>query len=224
MKKNIPHIITLTSLCLAIIAIIASCKLNFISSSCLIFICLFLDAIDGSIARYLNTDSDFGKQLDSLSDMIAFGVAPGILMYNFLNFQFENSTISYIAFMIPICSSLRLADYNINTNEKSFTGITTPINAILFSSLPLINNYESNENIYNIFINQTNITLLIIIMSILLISPIKTFSIRIDEITQNKRKLFFIFISLSVLYFLEFTGLPIIILIYITLSILKIVN
>ncbi|MBF25753.1 MAG: CDP-diacylglycerol--serine O-phosphatidyltransferase [Flavobacteriales bacterium] len=224
MKKYIPHIITLTSLCLGIISIIESCNLNFNTSSYLIFICLFLDAVDGSIARYLNTNSEFGKQLDSISDMIAFGLAPGILIYNFMDFKFENSTIAFTAFIIPICSSLRLAKYNITNHNKSFKGVTTPVNAIFFSSLPLINSYTLNETIYNVFINQFNITLFIIIMSLLLISSITTFSIRIDEIRQDKRKLFFIFISLSILFFFEFTGLPIIVFIYILLSILKIVK
>ena len=109
MKKNIPHIITLTSLCIAILSIIESFNWNFTTASYLIFLSLLLDSLDGSLARYLNTNSEFGKQLDSLSDMIAFGLAPSILMYNFFEFEFENSEIGYIALLIPVFSSLRLA-------------------------------------------------------------------------------------------------------------------
>ena len=103
MKKNIAHIITLTSLCIAILSIIESCNFNLTIGAFLILICFVLDSIDGTMARYLNSDSEFGKQLDSFSDMIAFGIAPGILMYNFLYLQFENTTLPYISLLIPIC-------------------------------------------------------------------------------------------------------------------------
>ncbi|MBE37938.1 MAG: CDP-diacylglycerol--serine O-phosphatidyltransferase [Flavobacteriales bacterium] len=225
MKKNIAHIVTLTSLCISIISIIQSCYFNFIISSYLIFICLLLDNLDGLIARYLNTVSEFGKQLDSFSDMIAFGVAPAVLLYNFIQYQFNNNTLAYITLLIPIFSSIRLANYNSNsTNNPFFHGITTPVNAIFFGSLPLINQYEESTWIVSTLINEAFIAILIIIMSILLITPLKTFNLRIDAIKDDKRKLFFIFISISVLYLFNFTGLPIIIFIYILLNVMRIIN
>tara|TARA_B100001250_G_C19653796_1_gene723922 strand:- start:48 stop:725 length:678 start_codon:yes stop_codon:yes gene_type:complete len=225
MKKNIAHIITLTSLCIAIISIIQSCYFNFITSSYLIFICLLLDSLDGSVARSLNTVSVFGKHLDSFSDMIAFGVAPGVLLYNFIQSEFNNNTLAYITLLIPIFSSLRLANYNtISINNRFFYGLTTPVNALLFSSLPLINEYEERTWIVTTLINEEVIAILIVIMSILLITPLKTFNLRIDAIKDDKRKLFFIFISISVLYLFNFTGLPIIIFIYILLSVMRIIN
>jgi len=221
MKKNIAHIITLTSLCIAIFSIIESCYFNFKISSYLILMCLILDGIDGSIARYLNTVSKFGKQLDSLSDMIAFGVAPAILLYNFINYEFNNDTLSYITLLIPICSALRLANYNNNSDSDFFNGVTTPVNALLFCSIPLIEIYQKSTYIANILMNEAVIGLMIVIMSILLISPLQTFNLRIDSIRHDKRKLFFIFISICVLYLFNFTGLPLIILIYILLSIMN---
>ena len=224
MKKNIPHIITLTSLCIAILSIIESFDWHFITASYLIFLCILLDTLDGSLARYLNTNSEFGKQLDSLTDMVAFGIAPSILMYNFFELKFENSEIAYISLLIPVFSSLRLANYNIQTNKNTFLGITTPVNAILFSSIPLINAYEKNENILSVLIQQSTIGILIIIMSILLITPFTTFNLRIDSIRDDKRKLFFIFIALCILCIFKFTGLPIIILLYIILSAMNVMN
>ena len=221
MKKNIAHIITLTSLCIAILSIIESCNFNLTIGSFLILICFVLDSIDGTMARYLNSDSEFGKQLDSFSDMIAFGIAPGILMYNFLYLQFENTTLPYISLLIPICSSLRLANYNIDINQKKdFLGLATPVSAILFASIPLIYQYENSSVILTIITNQWIISLLIVITSILLISQLKTFSLRLDSIKNDKRKLFFIFISICILSIFNFTGLPIVILIYILLSII----
>ena len=105
MKKNIAHIITLTSLCIAILSIIQSCYFNFRIAAYLIVISLILDGVDGAIARCLNTASEFGKQLDSLSDMIAFGLAPAILLYNFIGHELNNPTLSYLTLFIPICSA-----------------------------------------------------------------------------------------------------------------------
>tara|TARA_B100001250_G_C19628940_1_gene712870 strand:+ start:137 stop:811 length:675 start_codon:yes stop_codon:yes gene_type:complete len=224
MKKNIAHIITLTSLCIGIFSIIESCKFNFITSSYLILLSVLLDGLDGMIARYLKSVSEFGKQLDSFSDMIAFGIAPGILIYNFFIYQFDNQSLAYISLLIPICSSLRLAKYNISKRSDMFLGLTTPVSALLFSALPLISTYERNFNIWNAIINELSITTLIITISILLISPLKTFNLRIDSIRHNKSKLFFIFISVCVLYLFNFTGLPIIILIYILLNVMKVIN
>lgn len=225
MKKNIAHIITLTCLSLGLLSIITSFNFQFEISSYLILGCIFLDGLDGTIARYLKTCSEFGKQLDSLSDFIGFGIAPAILMYNFINFEFNNRILSYITFLIPIFSALRLAKYNSKTTRKKyFTGITTPVNGLLFSALSLINIHEKNLLISSILINEFTILILIIGMSILLIVPIRTFNLRFDRLTQDKRKLFFIFISICVLYLFNFTGLPLIILIYILLSVKKLIT
>ena len=225
MKKNIAHIITLTSLSLGLLSIITSFKGQFEVAAYLIFGCLFLDILDGTIARYLKTCSEFGKQLDSLSDFIGFGIAPAILMYNFINVEFDNPILSYTTFLIPILSALRLAKYNSETTQKKyFTGITTPVNGLLFSALVLIKIQENNLLISTILINQCTILILIVSMSILLITPIRTFNLRFDGLTKDKKKLFFIFISICMIYLFNFTGIPILILIYVLLSVFKLIN
>ena len=154
MKNNIANLVTLTSLCLAILSIIQSCDLHFTIASGLIFMCFFLDGIDGCVARYLKTETDFGKQLDSFSDMIAFGIAPGILMYNFMAYELSSINLAYISLLIPICSALRLANYNLDlTQVKTFSGLTTPVNAVFFGSIPLITLYEKSDWITNVLIH-----------------------------------------------------------------------
>ena len=225
MKKNIPHIITLTSLSIGFLSIIESCNLNFITASYLMIICLILDSIDGTVARYLNTSSKFGKELDSLSDMIAFGIAPGILIYHFITVEFSDQSLAYLALLIPICSSLRLANYNTYTEiHNTFSGLTTPVAALCFLSIPLINEYENNERIIHLLIHPVSISLLTIIVSILLIAPVKTFGLRLNTLRRDKKKLVFIFISISIFYIFSFTGLLMIILTYIILSVFKIIN
>ena len=211
-------------MCIGTLSIIESCNLKFVISSLLIAICLLLDVLDGFIARLLNVESEYGKQLDSFSDLVAFGLAPGVLMYNFINFSLNEISLAYVAMLIPIFSSLRLSKYNLEAKKNKFNGITTPVSAILFISLPLINNYEKNEKIISFFINPQTICIMIIIISYLLICSFETFSIRIEAIKNDKRKLTFMFICLSILYIFKFSGLPMVVLIYIILSKFKIIN
>ncbi|MAZ55945.1 MAG: hypothetical protein CMP54_03015, partial [Flavobacteriales bacterium] len=115
-------------------------------------------------------------------------------------------------------------NYNNSIFSDTFHGLTTPVSALMFISIPLINEYEHNVYILSIVMNQSVIAGIIVIISILLISPLKTFNLRIDSIRHDKRKLFFIFISICVLYLFNFTGLPLIILIYILLSVTKLIK
>lgn len=224
MQKHIANTITLTSLCIAILAIIEACNFNFTICAYLILICVFLDGIDGLVARYFKSCSEFGKQLDGLSDMIAFGIAPSILMYNFIYLEI-NPNIIYIALLTPIASAIRLAQYNSTNKQTSyFIGLTTPANAILLVSIPLIKQYEENEILLNIILNPYFIIGIIIISSTLLITKLKTFELRLDNLKNNKRKLFFIFISIYIFSIFKFTALLIIIPLYIILSVIKIIE
>jgi len=224
MKKHIANIITLTSLCIGVISVIKSFELQFELAAYLIFTCFLLDGLDGSIARLLETATDFGKQLDSLSDMVCFGLAPGLLMYNFMYVEFNTSTISYLALLIPICSALRLSKYNIDTNQtRCFSGLTTPANAIFFGAIPLISIYDKNTFITHLLLQPSTMAILLVIMSMLLIGKFNTFNLRIDVINLTKRKMYFIFLSIMILFIFNFTGLLIIIFLYILFSILKII-
>ena len=224
MKKYIANIITLTSLCIGSISVIKSFDLQFELSAYLIFTCFLLDGLDGSIARFLKTATDFGKQLDSLSDMVCFGLAPGLLIYNFMCVEFNTSTISYLALLIPVCSALRLSKYNTDQNQtRYFSGLTTPANAVFFGAIPLISIYEKHTFITHILLQPSIMAILLIIMPMLLIGKFNTFNLRLDIIKLNQRKMYFIFLSIMILFIFNFTGLLIIIFLYILFSILKII-
>ena len=223
MLRNIPNILTLCSLAIAVISIIESCAFNFVSSSYLIIICLFLDGVDGSIARYLNVQSNYGKQLDGLSDMVAFGVAPGLLMYQFIVYEFD-SLFAFISILIPICTAIRIANYNINDAQiNHFIGLTSPVSALFFVSIPLIIEYETYKIIHS-FNKPVIISISIIIISLLLICRFNTFNMRIDSIKSGKRKLYFICFSISLLIIFKYVGLMFISISYIILSIMKIIK
>lgn len=224
MKKNIANFFTIINLFLGVLCIYQCFNSNLISSAYIVFACFFLDGIDGAVARFMKADSEFGKQLDSFSDFVSFGLAPAFLIFIFFSSQF-NSSLSYLFLLIPVFSAIRLARYNINQKHvDKFLGLTTPVNALLISSIVLIYYSERNELLKNIVINEYFIIFLVSISSLMLISNIETFEIRLDRVFSDKRKLFFIFISLSLLYIFNFSGMLMLLLFYITLSVLKIIN
>jgi CDP-diacylglycerol---serine O-phosphatidyltransferase len=230
MKKNIPNILTLTNLSIGLCSIIwaAQNKENLVFCSWLILIAMLFDFMDGKLARILNASSDFGKQLDSLADMISFGVAPAIIVFQLINtYNPHNTKLAYIALLIPICSALRLANFNIDQRqEKHFFGIPTPINALFFCSIPIIMAYEKNEFFLSFFSNVNFLFMATIIFSFLLISPLKTFSLKSSNknVLEQKIKSIFIFMSIILFFLLKYTAFPVIVFFYIFLSIIFSLN
>ena len=222
MKKNLPNIVTLCNLTLGLIAIFYGLiQSNLILCSWLIFIGILLDFLDGKIARFLKVESDYGKQLDSFADMVTFGIAPAVIVFKMIGEQ--NHNLSYIAFLIPIFSAIRLAKYNIDKKQGNyFIGLSTPANALLFSSLPLLREFHSFEIINNLMSNVSFLIALTIFFSSLLISNIETFSLKLYNSNQFEKKLKIGFISVSLFFvlFLKYLSIPIIIFFYMLLSII----
>ncbi|MDF2437241.1 MAG: CDP-diacylglycerol O-phosphatidyltransferase [Bacteroidota bacterium] len=148
MKKHIPNAITCGNLFCGCLAIVSAFEGNLIWSAYLVGIAAVLDFFDGFVARLLHVGGELGKQLDSLADMVTFGVVPGVVMFQLLRLSElfnnihdvkEEDYLSFAAFIITIFSALRLAKFNIDTRQtNSFIGVPTPANAILICSLPLI--------------------------------------------------------------------------------------
>ena len=145
-KKHLANILTLINLSLGLTAIfIGLITSNVILSSILILTGVLFDFLDGKVARFFQIDNEYGKQLDSFSDMITFGIGPSVII--FLLISEHDIYLAYIAFIIPIFSALRLSKYNIDNRQGDyFIGLTTTTNAILFSSIPLIRKYSNIEN------------------------------------------------------------------------------
>jgi len=234
LKRNIPNIITLTNLLCGLFSIIFIFHGDIILSGIFIFFGAIFDFIDGLAARVLNVDSELGKMLDSMADMVTFGVAPGLIIYHLIyNVQPDEFFISnvkeprlvnaFISFLIPIFSAIRLAKYNVNTTYKDqFTGLPTPACAIFIASLPLINEYQKIE-LFNEYIFLGTLS---IILPILLVSNIPFFNLkfRFSENKLSRLNIFRIslFISTFILFFLfKFAAIPFIVILYIILSLLN---
>ena len=224
-SKNIPNSLTCLNLILGLISISFSYKGNLQMGTILIFSGLFIDFFDGFFARLLNAYSEFGKQLDSLADLVTFGIAPSIIIYQLLHYKifntyfFENLntdfSIAYIAFIFPVFGAIRLAKFNLDTKQQeNFIGLPIPAAGIFLASLAFF-----DEKILTI----NMLFLCLFTLSVLLVSKINLFSLKIKNYEINKSRINFfriilIISSLILFYFFNFVSIPIIILIYITLS------
>lgn len=158
MKKNIPNMITLLNLSLGVLSIYFSILRNFFVSALLILFCVVLDFIDGYLARFLKAESKLGAELDSLSDLISFGLAPFLLTLILFNL---NKTLLILGIIFICCGAYRLARYNSCKKSKSFSGMPITLNGVIIPLMALLN------------LNKIIFTFFIVISSLLMISKIK---------------------------------------------------
>jgi len=196
----------------------------------MIFIAAFLDLFDGMSARILKVQSPFGKELDSLADVVSFGVVPGFIMVGLMSHgelvhavNFLSNPILFLPLIIAIFSALRLAKFNIDTRQtNSFLGLPTPSNSIFIASLPLIirnDEFGLSSIIYNpYFIGTTSV-----VLSLLLVSEIPLFAVKFKNMSwrDNSYQYILIVLAIILLITLKFVALPLIIFFYILLSLIK---
>lgn len=227
------------------IAIVFVFEDKLLISAYLIGLAAVFDFLDGMVARMLNVKSAIGKELDSLADVISFGLVPGFILFKLISYStgyYPTITditgfLPYFAFLIPAFSALRLAKFNIDDRQTDlFIGLPTPANAILIASLPLILLQDSTlvnvdmEFFSGIIQKKYFLLFLSGILSYLLVAEIPLFSMKFKSFSWQENKLRFIFIGISFIALILFyyLAIPLIILLYIILSLFfqksKIVN
>jgi CDP-diacylglycerol---serine O-phosphatidyltransferase len=233
--RQIPNFITSANLVCGLFAIILAFEHDYYFAGLCVGLAVFFDFFDGFAARLLGVSGEMGKQLDSLADVVSFGVAPGMIMMHFFMeinemnaLGYTTATVStnwicYFPLLIPVFSAWRLAKFNIDPRQSdSFIGLPTPANAILFSSIALI-----CKNQYGVFVNENiflmNLNLLvplIIVMCFLLVSELPLFSLKFKSFSwaDNRLRFLFLFFSALLIVFLRVYAIPLIILFYISLS------
>ncbi|MBP7101692.1 MAG: CDP-diacylglycerol--serine O-phosphatidyltransferase [Bacteroidales bacterium] len=223
MKKNIPNIITLLNLASGIVAIILALHDYLYAAAIMVIVASLFDFCDGLVARLLHVNTVIGKELDSLSDVVSFGVAPAIMMYQLYlqshDFIPNNYGINIPALICPILfvcfAAYRLAKFNLDTLQKeNFRGLPTPAAAFVLISFPFF-----HINDYPIIIY----TITILLLSFLMVSHIPLFSLKFKNLKpkDNIFRYILIFISVLLLGCLQLKAIPFIILIYILLSIIE---
>lgn len=235
-KKHIPNFITLLNLLNGCLAIIFIFKGNLVVAAYLIFLAAFFDFLDGMVARILNVKSEIGKELDSLADVISFGLVPGFIMMKLLESSFGISIVNneittvipYIALLIPAFSALRLAIFNTDSRQTDrFIGLPTPANAILIASFPLILAQQTTLAgfeigfLHPLISNPWLLVVLSILLSYLLVAELPLMSLKFSKADKRKNELryFFLGVSLLLLIILFFAAIPIILFLYIIISV-----
>ena len=237
-KEQIPNFLTLLNLFSGCIAIVFAFNGQLIATSWLIGIAAVFDFLDGFTARLLKVSSPVGKELDSLADVVSFGVVPGVIIYELIlqssnvpDIQVSGINIApFVAFLIPMFSAFRLAKFNIDDRQsESFIGLPTPANAILIASFPLILNQESILTglnisfISNIFNSFYFLLFLTILLSYLLVAELPLMSLKFKTLnwSDNRNRYIFLAISVLLLIFFFYTAIPFIIITYIIISIVS---
>ena len=262
-KNSIPNFITSLNIASGTLSIIFSFEGLPTQAAYFILLAAVFDFSDGLVARLLHAQSEMGKELDSLADIISFGLAPAIIAYHIMkssllidilypsNLEWDRMLYLFSIILIPIFSGLRLAKFNIDTRQtSSFIGLPTPANALFFAAMPIIASQNPFEPILFLIYNKTFLLYTIIISSLLLVSPIPMFSFKFKNLKLKDNALRYFFLSLSLLlligagyqkgnllwsiissgrlhfllpeiFFILAKGLPVIIILYILLSIIN---
>ncbi len=225
--KHIPNFLTLLNLLCGCIAIVFVSDFRF--DLAFYFVCLgiFFDFFDGFLARKFGVAGPLGVQLDSLADMVTSGVAPGFVAFKLLTFPDmfgEASVVPYLGFIITLGACYRLANFNIDTRQSdSFIGLPTPANALFFMSLPLINSAFYDDNFSGVVYNKWLLVLLVWISAYIMNAEIRLFSLKIKEFSFAKFKLQIGFLAASVVMIiaLHYLAIPLIIVMYVLLSLVN---
>ncbi|SDS85018.1 CDP-alcohol phosphatidyltransferase family protein [Winogradskyella sediminis] len=241
-KRHIPNIVTLLNLLSGSIAVIFAVNGNFIIAALFVFLGVFFDFFDGLLARKLNVQSPLGIQLDSLADLVTSGVVPGIVMFQLIseatnspklgmNSDSWNSVFHWEAFKLPIlpliglfitlASAYRLAKFNIDEDQQSyFKGLPVPANTLVILSLPLIIEFQNNDIINAMIYNKWFLIGLTLLSCYLLNSNIKLFALKFKNwgFKDNAVRYIFILLSMVLLIVLHFAAIPLVIILYILLS------
>ena len=219
LSSYIPNIITCCNLTAGSLAVIMALRGTFEQAAIFILIAAVSDFLDGLSARLLHAYSDMGKELDSLSDLISFGLAPGLMVYALLNdyllLPYGNlEYLAYIALLIPVAGGIRLAKFNVDDRQTtSFIGLPIPANALFWIGVCFADTRDWHPVI---------ILALIVLFSYLMVSNLPMFSLKASNLSWSNNKLRYILVitSLGLVFWLGLTGLAGAIIAYILLSLI----
>jgi CDP-diacylglycerol--serine O-phosphatidyltransferase len=218
LKRHVPNCLTCCNLVCGCFGIVFCLEGRAMPAAYFVWAAAVFDFFDGFAARMLKVSSPIGKELDSLADMVSFGLLPSLVMYKMLMGVSNSNWVPFVAFLIAVGAALRLAIFNVDeTQSDSFKGLNTPSNTLFITSLPLLGSSLSTWV-------QTEWVLLgiTIIFSWLMVSPIRFFAFKFKNFSWGDNKIRFTFLAASVLLLVIFqvSAIPFIILLYIASSLL----
>lgn len=221
-KAQIPNAITLFNLLVGVIGIIKVLDGDIVLGAYFVLLAALFDFIDGFAARLLKVQSEMGKQLDSLADVVSFGVLPGVILFSMAKTYSSSEYLPYLTLIVPMFSAFRLAKFNLDTRQSDqFIGLPTPANALLISTLPQLANYWPKLGEFI----TTPLVLVAIswVFSILLLAEIPLIALKFKNFSfsQNVFRYVLVGLALGIFLWLGLAGIPLIILAYIGLSLIE---
>lgn len=206
MLKAIPHIITLSNLFCGCCALLAVFHQQYVPVFFFLLIAGLADYGDGLAARWLNIKSELGKELDSLADMVSFGLVPGVILYQLLKAGFDLNNVDNLvlaalpAFLITLASALRLAKFNLDTRQSdSFIGLNTPSCTMFVVGLMLIHHFNS-YGLGSYVVHPGFLYLAILLLSYLLVAELPMFSFKFKHFKWKGNEVRFIFLGLGFVF------------------------
>jgi CDP-diacylglycerol---serine O-phosphatidyltransferase len=188
-----------------------------------------VDFLDGFVARLFKATSEMGKQLDSLADLVSFGVAPGLIIYQFLRLSYASQpdgievSMAYLvpAFLIPCAAAYRLARFNLdNSQQYGFKGVPAPAAGLLIASFPLLYWYSHDQVVVDLLQNKWFWYAVIVLVSWLMVSTLPLMALKFRDFTvkNNLPKIILLIVAILSGVFLGWLAVPVVFILYILLS------
>jgi len=242
-EKKIPNLLTLGNLFCGFVAVLACLGGDLVMAGWLVFLAALFDVLDGLAAKLLKATSAIGAELDSLADLVSFGVVPSLIAYMLLikshatwldiAYISDIQVFALLPFLLTAAGAYRLARYNTNQGIRdqesvgdNFQGLPIPASAMFFASLPLMLQYDVFVVRFDIFyvsqlvLNPYFLSGCILMFSWLMVSHLPLFSLKVSSFKGPNRNLIILFLVLSLLLFafLLWAAIPIILILYIVFS------
>jgi CDP-diacylglycerol---serine O-phosphatidyltransferase len=235
--KQIPNFITSLNLASGFLATIFAIDGHLVWAAIFICAAAVFDFLDGFAARLLKAYSDIGKELDSLADVVSFGVAPGAILFTLLEFSLFGKNdpiynisahwyewlILFSSFLLPVFGAIRLAKFNTNTaNENFFRGLPIPSNGIFWASLGLMLESPKYYDLLKLIYSTKNLLILAIFMAGMMVITMPMFSLKPHSfgIKENWYRYLFLGLSLILIVIFNFYGLAFVVILYILLNLI----
>ena len=235
--KHIPNIITMCNLAVGFLAVLMAFENQLLFAGLLILISAILDFLDGFTARLLDAGGEIGKNLDSLADVVSFGMAPAALVYQLLVYIYRQSDalagftdaplgirlVLLSPVMLLLCAAIRLAIFNVRNNQSEFRGLPAPAAGFFFAGIAIYVLRHPSSSITNTFLQVFPMLASIILISLLMILPFRMFALKFKGPGWKKNRVRYIFLIISgiLLISLQEIALPVIVIIYLLASLFQ---
>jgi CDP-diacylglycerol--serine O-phosphatidyltransferase len=218
-----------------VLAVLMALENQVLFASWLILLASVLDFLDGFLARILNATSPLGKQLDSFADLVSFGMAPSALVYKLMEYSIRGDIfyggiqdtslperlLLFSPIIIVLFAALRLAEFTMSESSEGFRGMPTPAPAIYFAGASIYLVHSMGRDLAEFLLQPAMLLFNILVFSFLMISPIPMFSLKFQDFRWRGNQIRYLFLVISgiLLIILQEIALPVIVLIYLLLSI-----